>query len=187
MNFIKKSLLTSLVGGLFYLLARYILHQADLDFSMASDWLFRIVLIVFISWTVISLKIQKRGWITFVEGFRAGMWTTFFLSIFMAMATWYFCEIANPNYTADLEKTYREFHYNQMMRNYIGEYWGRDTITQGAIDTVQRGLDLNIKNYTGHLFTTGGQVQTSLFYSFFWGLAAAASIALMARKVDENT
>lgn len=186
MNLVKNTLKIALVGTLFYLLTRYILLQSNMAISPAAEWLFRIVFVVFISWAVIALKVSKSGYITFVEGFSAGMWTTLFLSVFLAISTWYYCQFMHPTYTAELEQTYRDFHYKQMMRTYIGENWGMDTITQGAIDTVQRGLDLNVKNYTGHLFTTGGQVQTSLFYGFFWGLAAAASIALMSRKVVEE-
>lgn len=186
MNFLKNTLKITTIGGIIYLLGRYGLHQAGMDFTALTDWLFRLVLVGFISWTVLSVKRLQNGYIGGVDGFRAGMWATLFLTIYIALGTWFFCQYISPTYTKGLEKSYRALHYDRMLRKQIAETWGRDTITQGAIDTVQRGLDMNVEKYTKHLFTTAGQVQASLFYSFFWGLATAITVAMLARKVKEE-
>lgn len=185
MNLIKRALIISSVGGLFYLLGLYAIHQAQLDFSSISDWLFRGVLMFFVILTIITTKITQNGYLNFSEGFRVGMFATGFLAILMTLSTWIYCTRIHPTYAEDYEQEYRTLHYDKMMRKYISETWNRDTITQGAIDTIQRGLDLNIQKYTGHLFTVKGQVQTTLMYSFFWGLMITTTVALLARKVKE--
>lgn len=185
MNLIKRALIISLVGGLFYLLGLYAIHQAQLDFSSVSDWLFRGVLVFFVILTIVMTKSTQNGFITFVEGFRGGMFTTGFLAILMTLSVWVYCTTIHPTYIEEYEQEYRTMHYEKMMRKYISETWKRDTVTQGAKDTIQRGLDLNIKRYTGHLFTIQGQVQTTFMYSFFWGLMITLTVALLARKVKE--
>jgi len=187
MNFLKNTLKISTIGGITYLFGRYVLHQAGMDFTALTDWLFRLVLVGFISWTVLSFKALQNGYIGLLDGLRVGLWATLFLAIYIAFGTWFFCQYISPTYTEGLEKTYRTLHYDLMMRKYIAEEWGKDTITPGAIDTIQKGLDMNIEKYTGHLFTIRGQVQTSLFYSFFWGLAIAGTVAILGRRVKEDS
>lgn len=174
------------VGGAFYIVGRYIIHQSDMDFSSAADWLFRLVLIMFIIWSIVSLKNRQEGMLLFGEGFKMGFLTTSFLALYLALGTAFFCKYINPQYTEGLEESYRALHYNQMMRKYISETWKQDTITQGAIDTIQRGLDLNIEKYTGHLFTFSGQVQTSFLYSFLWGLMISITVSVLARKTADD-
>ncbi|BDS12567.1 DUF4199 domain-containing protein [Aureispira anguillae] len=185
MDLIKRALKLSIIGGLTYWVGLYLLHQAQLDFSSLSDWLFRGVLVIFVVLTIVATKAAKSGWLSFSEGFRVGMLATGILAIFIAVGTWLYCEYMYPSYTHDYEQEYRTMHYDKMMRKYIAETWKRDTVTQGARDTIQRGLDLNIKNYTGHMFTTQGQVQTNFVYSFFWGVMITLTVALLARKVEE--
>jgi len=186
MNFVKIALKLASLGGIFYLLGRYIIHQMGLDFTSAPEWLFRIVFIGFIIAAITMLKASKNAYITFTEGFSVGMWTTLFLAIFVSLGTWFFCEYTYSDYTADLEKNYREFHYNKMMQKYVYETWKKDTITPGAIDTIQRGLDLNIEKYTKHQFTVSGQVQTSFMYSFFWGIVISLTVSLLSRRTKES-
>lgn len=185
MNLIKRAVVISLVGGLFYLLGLYGIHQAQLDFSSISDWLFRSVLVFFVILTIVTTKATQNGYLNFSEGFRVGMFATCFLAILMTLSTWVYCTRIHPTYTDDYEQVYRTLHYDKMMRKYIAETWKRDTITEGAKDTIQRGLDLNIQKYTGHLFTVAGQMQTTFMYSFFWGLMITLTVALLARKVKE--
>jgi hypothetical protein len=70
-----------------------------------------------------------------------------------------------------------------MMRKYISETWKKDTVTQGAIDTINRGLDLNISKQTGTLFTTKGQMIISFLYTLFWGLTTAITVAMLSRQI----
>ncbi|MFT5647170.1 MAG: Ca2+/Na+ antiporter [Aureispira sp.] len=187
MNIIKHGLRTAAIGGLLYLSGLYLIHLGGLDFSSISEWWFRGVLVFFVLLSIVVLKAQNNGFLNFEEGFKVGMVTTCFLTVFIAISTWLYCDYLNPMYTENYEKEYRSMHYEKMMRKQIAEGWNRDTITQGAIDTVQRGLDLNVKKYVGHLFTTAGQVQSNFLYSFFWGIMITLTVALLARKVDEET
>ena len=182
---VKVALKVAALGGIFYLLGRYLIHQAGMDFTSAEEWLFRIVLIVFVIAAITAVKASKNAYITFTEGLSVGLWTTLFLAVFVSMGTLFFCHYIYPDYTEGLEENYREFHYNKMMTKYIAEEWEMDTITQGAMDTVQNGLELNIKNYTGHQFTKAGQVQISVMYSFFWGIVISLTVALLSRRTKE--
>ncbi|MBL4649537.1 MAG: DUF4199 domain-containing protein [Aureispira sp.] len=187
MDIIKHGLKVATIGGILYLLGLYLIHLEGLDFSSISEWWFRGVLVFFVILSIVLIKGQNNGFLNFTEGFKVGMATTCFLSVFIAISTWLYCDYLNPMYTENYEKEYRSMHYEKMMRKYIADEWNRDTITPGAIDTVQRGLDLNIRNYVGHLFTTAGQVQSNFLYSFFWGIMFSLTVALLARKVDEDT
>lgn len=186
MNKIKHGLKFAAIGGLMYLLGLYLIHLGGLDFSTISEWWFRGVLVFFVILSIVLKKGQNSGFLTFVEGFEIGMITTSFLAIFIAISTWLYCDYLNPMYTENYEAQYRALHYEKMMRRYIADEWARDTITPGAIDTIQRGLDLNIKNQVGHLFTTAGQVQSNFLYSFFWGIMISLTVALLARNVQEE-
>lgn len=186
MDIVKHGLKFGAVGGLLYLLGLHLIHLGGLDFSSLSEWWFRGILVFFVILSIVLLKGQNNGFLSFVEGFKVGMSTTGFLSIFIAISTWVSCEYLNPTYTENYEKQYRAMHYEKMMRKHIADKWGRDTITQGAIDTVQRGLDLNVKNQVGHLFTTAGQIQSNFLYTFFWGIMISLTVALLARNVDEE-
>lgn len=187
MNIIKHGLRTAAIGGLIYLSGLYLIHLGGLDFSSLSEWWFRGVLVFFVLLSIVVLKAQNNGFLNFGDGFKVGMVTTCFLTIFIAISTWLYCDYLNPMYTENYEKEYRAMHYEKMMRKQIAEGWNRDTITQGAIDTVQQGLDLNVKKYVGHLFTTAGQVQSNFLYTFFWGIMITLTVALLARKVEEET
>lgn len=184
MDKIKHGLKFAAVGGLLYLLGLYLIHLGGLDFSSISEWWFRGILVFFVILTIVMLKGKNNGFLTFVEGFQIGMITTGFLAVFVAISTWLYCDYLNPMYTENYEKEYRAMHYEKMMRRYIADEWARDTITPGARDTIQRGLDLNVKNQVGRLFTTGGQVQSNFLYSFFWGIMISLTVALLARKVE---
>jgi hypothetical protein len=185
MDTIKYGLKFAAVGGLLYLLGLYLIHLGGLDFSSISDWWFRGILVFFVLITIVVKKGQNNGFLNFEEGFKVGMVTTVFLTVFIAIGTWLYCDYLNPMYTDNYKEQYRALHYEQMMREYIAKKWERDTITPGAIDTVQGGLDLNEK-YVGHLFTTAGQVQSNFLHSFFWGIMISLTVALLARNVDED-
>lgn len=185
MDLIKRALSFSVVGGIFYLLGLYLLHQAALDFSTTAAWLFRGILAFFVTLAIVRTKAVNDGILSLGDGFRVGLLTTVLLAIFIGVGTWLYCDYIYPTYTEDYEQEYRTLHHEKMMRKYIAETWKKDTITQGAQDTIQRGLDLNIEKYTGHLFTTKGQVQTSLMYSLFWGLLISITVVLLARNVKK--
>ncbi len=181
----KLGLKLALIGSVIYFVGRWGLLLAEMQVSSAADWWFRLALVGTLIIGVVALKGKQNGYLTFGEGFKLGGITTLFLAIFMSVATWLYSSFVQPDYTAQYEQAYRDFHYKSMMRTYIGKTWKMDTITPGAIDTVQSGLDKNIDNYTGHLFTVSGQVQTAFMYSLFWGVLTSLTVVLLARKVRE--
>ena len=164
----------------------YLIHLEGLEFSAISEWWFRGILVFFVILSILIQRGKNNGFLNFKEGFQLGMATTCFLAVFITISTWLYCDYLNPMYTENYEKEYREMHYEKMMRRYIAKHWERDTITPGAIDTIQRGLDLNIKNQVGQLFTTEGQVKSNFLYSFFWGIMISLTVALLARNVKED-
>ncbi len=186
MKNINNYLKISIFGGITYLFGRYIIFKTGNDFTSAPDWLFRLVLVGFVTLSIILQKKSNQNRITIREGFTAGAITTCFLAMFIAISTWFYCDVVNQKYTEEYKTAYRELHYENMMRAYIYKEWGRDTITQGAMDTVNRGLDLNISNQTATLFTTKGQVVVSLIYTFFWGLAVAITVAMLSQNTNKN-
>lgn len=186
MNTIKHGLKFASIGGIFYLLGMYLIHLGGLDFSSISDWWFRGILVIFIILSIVILKGQNKGFLNFIEAFKVGMTTTGFLTVFIAISTWLYCDYLNPMYTENYENEYRSMQYEKMMRRYIAEEWKKDTITPGAIDTIQRGLDLYVKNQVGFLFTTRGQVISNFFHSFFWGIMISLTVGLLARNVKEE-
>ncbi|MGH1336622.1 MAG: DUF4199 domain-containing protein [Aureispira sp.] len=181
----KLSLKLALLGSVIFFLGRCGLLSTDLQISSAADWWFRLAIVATIVIGVLALKGKQQGYLTFGEGFKLGGLTTIFLAVLMSLATWAYMSFVQPTYAQEYEQKYRDFHYNRMMRTYIGTYWKKDTITQGAIDTVQRGLDTNIEKYTRHLFTVSGQVQTTFMYAIFWGLLTSLTVMVLARKSRE--
>lgn len=187
MKELKNYVLYAALGGAAYLVGRFGIHQFQGDYTDMPDWLFRIVIIATVSYAIIAIKRKNQGYINIKQGAIAGSLTTLFLSIFLVIATWFYCDVVNPNYTEGYKQEYRELHYNRMMRKYISENWKKDTITQGAIDTINRGLDLNITKQTATLFTTKGQMIISFLYTLFWGLTTAITVAMLSRQLAPNT
>ena len=186
MKNIRTYLQFGALGGTIYLLGRFVIFQVEGDFTSMGDWLFRIVVIGFVSLSIINYKRKNNNYLTIKDGATTGIIVSLFLAVFMAISAWFYSDVLNPNYNENLEKNYREFHYNKMMRKYVFEKWNRDTITPGAIDTVQRGLELNIKNSTGYYFTTSAHVWIHFLYTLFWGLATAITVAMLIRNVKEE-
>jgi hypothetical protein len=184
MDKVKHGLKFAGIGGIFYLLGMYLIHLGGLDFSSISDWWFRGILVFFIILSIVILKGENKGFLSFREGFTVGMITTGFLTVFIAISTWLYCDYLNPMYTDNYEQEYRTIQYEKMMRRYIAEEWKKDTITPGAIDTIQRGLDMYVKNQVGFLFTTGGQILSNFLHSLFWGIMISLTVSLLARKVE---
>lgn len=179
------SLKVALMGGVIFFLGRWGLLMADLQISDVADWWFRLSIVGTLVIGVLALKGAQNGYVSFGEGFKLGALITLFLSIAMSAATWLYTSVIQPDYSQEYEQAYREFQYNRMMRTYIGTTWKKDTITEGAIDTVQNALDINIREHTGHLFTVSGQVQTAFMYSIFWGLLTSLTVVMLARKSKE--
>ncbi len=173
-------------GGLTYLLGRFMIFKAGAELSEAPDWLFRIVIIVTISLAIIMVKRSNGQLLTIREGLSSGIFTSGLLALFIAIGTWFHCDIINPQYTDEYKEAYRDLHYTRMMQKYIHNKWGKDTITQGAIDTVNSGLDKNINQYTATMFTTKGQVSLNLLYALFWGLAVTFTVSILNRRVKDE-
>ena len=121
MNTIKHGLKFASIGGIFYLLGMYLIHLGGLDFSSISDWWFRGILVIFIILSIVILKGQNKGFLNFIEAFKVGMTTTGFLTVFIAISTWLYCDYLNPMYTENYENEYRSMQYEKMMRRYIAE------------------------------------------------------------------
>jgi hypothetical protein len=188
MNLVKKSFVIASIGGISFLVGRILIHNAGFDFvsaSNATDWLFRIVLIGFVSVSIIYVKKINNGYIGFKDGFVAGGCATLFLSLFVSLGTWVFCNYINPVYVENVENSYREMQYNSTMKKYAYEVWKKDTITQGAIDTVNNSLDKFISN-SKFYFTNNGQVIVNLFYSFLYGIVITLTVSLLLVKQKED-
>ena len=111
---------------------------------------------------------------------------TVFIAFYIAFGTWIFAKYINPIYIQGVEKSYREMQYKAMLEQYVYKNWNKkDTITQGAIDTVQNGLDMYIQK-TKYYFTIKGQVLINALYSLIWGFMISLTISLMTRKVKEE-
>ena len=75
MNLVKKSFVIASIGGTSYLIGRILIHNAGFNFvsaSNATDWLFRIVLIGFVSFAILYVKKRNKGFIGFKDGFVVG-------------------------------------------------------------------------------------------------------------------
>lgn len=179
------SLKMSLLGSVIYFLGTWGLLSANLQISEAANWWYRLIIVASIVIGTLALKGKQQGYLNFGEGAKLGALTTLFLAIFMSFSTWVYLRFVQPSYVEEYKQAYRALHYNKMMRKYIGETWKKDTITPGAIDTVQAGLDKNINNFTGHLFTITGQVQMTLMYTIFWGILTSLTVIVLARKSRE--
>lgn len=187
MKNIKNYILYAALGGAAYLVGRFGIHQFEADYTDMPDWLFRIVIIATVSYAIIAIKRKNSGIINIKQGAIAGSLTTLFLSAFLVIATWFYCDVVNTNYTEGYKQEYRAMHYSRMMRKYISETWKKDTVTQGAIDTINRGLDLNITKQTATLFTTKGQMIISFLYTLFWGLTTAITVAMLSRQLAPSS
>lgn len=181
----KLSFKIAFWGSIIFFLGRWGLLLGNLQISSMADWWFRLVLVATLVIGILALKGRQQGYMSFSEGFKLGGTTTIFLALLMSLATWGYIKFVQPDYTQEYEQAYRNFHYNRMMRAYIAKTWEKDTVTSGAVDTVQNGLNTNIEKYTGHLFTVSGQVQSTFIYSIFWGILTSITVVLLARKEQE--
>lgn len=176
------SIKMALLGSVIYFLGRWGLLLGNMQISNAADWWYRLIIVATLVIGMLALKGKQQGYLNFEEGFKLGGLTTVFLAIFMSGVTWVYSSFVQPDYGEQYEQAYRAFHYKRMMEAYIAETWKRDTITQGAMDTIQAGLDKNINEFTGHLFTVAGQVQSTFMYTIFWGLLTSITVIVLARK-----
>ncbi|MCH2020952.1 MAG: DUF4199 domain-containing protein [Saprospiraceae bacterium] len=186
MTLLFKTFKIASIGGVCYILGRFFIHKAGLDYTTASDWLFRVLMVVVVSFSILRFKASKLGYLSFRDGFSIGGFTTIFLAFYIAFGTWFFVNYINPLYTQGVEKSYRKMQYKSMMEQYVYKNWNKkDTITQGAIDTVQHGLDMYIEK-TKFYFTLKGQVFINGIYSLIWGVVISLTVSLMTRKVKEE-
>ena len=116
---------------------------------------------------------------------KIGILSTVLLSFLFAAVNFVYCQRINPTYTEDLKTNYKEMHYQKMLRKYVHENWKKDTVTQGAMDTVNRGIELNIEKYTAKNFTTAGQIQITIFHALLWGILVSLTVSMLARNVKE--
>ena len=72
-----------------------------------------------------------------------------------------------------------------MMKKYVYEVWKKDTITQGAKDTINNSLDKFIGK-SKFYFTNNGQVSVNLFYSFVYGIVISLTVSLLVIKQKEE-
>jgi hypothetical protein len=181
MKTLKRPFVIALIGGLFYLSVQTFIHQMNVEFRTANSiylWLWRAVMICFVSFGILHQKRLSKGYLSFKEGFRAGFSVTVFLVAFISLSTWIFCAYINPLQVENTERNYRDMQYNSMMKEYVYKTWKRDTISPGAIDTVQQSLDKYIKT-TQFYFSNQGQIFIYFFYSLVYGLITTLTISML--------
>lgn len=185
-DLLKNAVKNAIIGGLLYLFARYIVHLLGYDFSAVADWVFRLAIILTIIITIVQTKARQQGHLDLLDGVKVGSMATAVLSILMTLNAFLFCSYLYQDYTEDLKTNYRNMQYNNTMRKYIATTWKKDTITQGAQDTVNNAIDLNLKNNTGYYFTTGAQMKMFFFYTLFWGIMTALTVSIMAATPKDD-
>lgn len=175
----------SLVSSFAYMTGLFLIYKNDLTFTSTGDWLFRILIIVSISTILLIKKRLSNHFLSIREGLKIGVLSTLLLSFLFAAVNFVYCQKINPTFTDDLKSHYKEMHYQKMLRKYVHEQWKKDTVTQGAIDTVNRGIELNIEKYTSKNFTTIGQVQITIFHALLWGFLVSLTVSMLVRNVNE--
>lgn len=193
MKNIKTYLLYGATGGACYLFGRLFLFKMDAEYTSLPDWLFRIVMVVFVTLVITHQKRKNNGLINVKEGIIAGSFTTLFLAISLSAATWVHCQWVNPNYIEGYKTAYRDLHYPRMIGKYVKDHAKenatqaeRDELAVEAKPIVEQGLAKNMEDNVAFLFTTMGQVIVTLLYAFFWGFAITFTVAMLSRKVIET-
>ena len=179
-----ENLKIALAVSVFYLCITTLIFNFSDDFTFASsalDWCFRILIIVSVSAGIILLKKRNGGKILIGQGFKAGLSYSFFLSIFFALSMFIFSNYIKPDYTDNIQQHYRSMQYQKMMSQYVYDTWNRDTITSGAIDTVNTSLDKYL-DQTKFFFTNEGQVFINYLYCLIYGLVTALTVSMLIRK-----
>lgn len=177
----KNSFYIALAGGIFYLVSLVFIDNLGMDFRTTNttfDWLFRAVMICFVSFAILHRKRLSGGYLSFKEGFTAGLSVGLLMVFLITFSMWLYTGAINPEYTATIESNYRDMQYNSMMKEYIYKTWKRDTITPGAIDTVNTSLDKYITT-TKFYFTNQGQVWMYFFYSLVYSLVTSLTISML--------
>lgn len=179
------SIKISLLGSLTYLLGLWLLTKMEWHLSSAPDWLFRLTLVFGVVLSISLVRGQQGGFLSFKEGMRVGSVTTLLMALGISAMLWAYVSSVNPTYVEDYRQTYRDIKYEQTMRTYIYEKYKKDTMTQGAIDTVTN----SINTYMGtvkHFFTRNGQVQITFGYAIAWGILTTLTVVLLARRVPDD-
>ena len=175
----------ALLGSVFYLAGLWLVTALGWHLSSTPDWLFRLVLVFGVVLSVTVVRGQQNGYLSFSEGVRVGSVTTLMLAIGMAVSMWLYATAINPPYAEEYREAYYEMQYNRTMQKYINDHYGKDTMTQGAIDTVQRAVTIYVDK-AGHFFTRGGQTQIVFGYALIWGMLTTLTVVLLARRVRED-
>lgn len=181
---ISLSIKISLLASLVYLLGLWLLTSMEWHLSSAIDWLFRGVLVFGVVLSITLVRGQQNGFLGFKEGMRIGSVTTLLLSIGMSIVIGSYVSLINPTYVNDYRQAYTDMQYEKTMRTYIYETYKKDTMTQGAVDTVTRGVNLYMGKID-HFFTRGGQIQITFGYAIAWGILTTLTAVLFARRAPE--
>ena len=179
------SIKISLLGSLAYLVGLWFLTSMEWHLSSTVDWLFRVVLVFGVVLTISVVRGRQNGYLTFKEGMRVGSVSTLLLAAGMSVVMWSYVSMISPTYVDDYRQAYFDLKYEQTMRTYIYQKYQKDTMTQGAVDTVKRAVD----TYMGrvdHFFTRSGQTQFTFGYALAWGILATLTVVLLARRVPED-
>lgn len=181
---IIRTLKLSAIFGLIYFFLITVIFKFNTDFESKYsmlDWCFRIVVIVSVSMSIVLLKKLQKDKLTIGQGFKEGALVSFFLAAIISISMGLFTGFVQADYSDNLKKNYREMQYSKMMKEYVYEEWKKDTITSGAIDTVNQSLDkfLLSRNF---FFTNKGQVMINYIYCLFYGIITALTVSMLMRK-----
>ena len=186
MPFFRSALYISTIFGLIYLIALVFLNSINLSLSDLVNWVFRIIIILAIIFSVIGYRTRyaKKG-MRFFSAFGLGMLTSFFLAIYMVISAFIFYDFVAPDYNTKFEDYYKkrrsEQMYDSILKKRKEEFSETYKMTPEDSLIVEKGLAKHLKG-THFFFTTNGAASINFIFCLVWGVGISISVAFMARK-----
>jgi hypothetical protein len=185
-NVAKTALYVSTICGIGYFAALMFLHVTGLSMTGWIEWIFRIAIIVCITWTIIGfrMKYAPRG-MGFGAAFGLGMLSSLIVGLYMALGIFIFQTAVAPDYNENYRAYYRgkrsDQMYNTQLNKQIKEKGETYKLTASDSTIVEKGLNLHLEKVAFH-FSARGSATINIIFSLVWGIAIAATLSFLARK-----
>ncbi len=185
-NLFKTAFFVASLCGLSYFAAILLLHSIGLSMSGWIEWVFRISVIITVTWSIMGFRIKyaPKG-IGFGKAFGLGMLSSLILGIYMSMAIYLFQNSIAPDYNEKFQLYYKKKRsdqmYNTQLKKQISIFDVSYKLTAQDTIIVEKGLNLHIEK-SKFFFTANGAAIINFVFSLLWGIAVSVSIAIMARK-----
>lgn len=167
LQIILQATKAAVVVALIYCFIVMMAHQSNAIFSPLPLWSFRLGMIISCIATVLIVRTQQKGFITYPQSILAALGAALILGLLISIFTYFFQTSIYPEYQA----IHKQIYYKGFMEE---KGWTLEQATK------------QIEERWAFYFTTKGSVLIDLISSLAWGFMISITVGFMARKVPEE-